>query len=421
MKLAINGAAPVSKTPFPVQISIGNMEREAVLKVLDSKVLSGYLGVYGKEFFGGPEIVKLEKAWAEKFNVEHAVACNSATSGIWIACQAIGLKPDDIVFVSPYSMSCSATIPVLFGAIPYFIDIEPEYQCLSVDAIIKAYSAMSPATKARTKAIIIVDLFGSPFERDRLLAFADTNNLIIIEDAAQAIGATYKGDYAGTLGHIGIYSLNFGKHISCGEGGVIVSNDDNLALNCRLAMNHGEVPLDTMQEVSSIVGMNLRMTELQATIASCQLQKLDGLIEYRLANLEYITAEISAIPAIEPYKTRDECFHSYYVQPWKYLKSKADGIHRDTFIDAVKAELPGIEGRENEGPPIGAGYVPPICDLTLFKKVKSYGGGNLPVCRHLHNEELWFHRLIGFPMGKKHLDIAAEAFWKVWDNREELR
>lgn len=266
---------------------IDNMEINAIRRIM-KKPLSGYRGSWGEWFFGGEEVQALEKEWAEYFGVKHAVCFNSATSALWAAL-AIPLQQDftDIirnverfrryipgeVIVTPYSMTCSASLPLLFGAKPVFADIERDYYCLDPKEVDKKITLM-------TKAIVVVDLFGMPYEADEINALAKENGVMVIEDAAQAAGAIYKGRYAGTLGDIGVYSLNIHKHIQCGEGGIAVTNNDEYAMKLRLFMNHAEAVNNDLQDEKYIdmVGMNLRMTEMQATVAREQLKKLAGIV-----------------------------------------------------------------------------------------------------------------------------------------------
>jgi perosamine synthetase len=268
---------------------IGNEEVNAIRRIM-KKPLSGYKGSWNEWFFGGDEVKALEAEWAEYFGVKHAIAFNSATSGLWAALATVLQKnytdiiqsteryngkylPDEVI-VTPYSMTCSASLPLLFGAKSVFADIEPQYYCLDVNSIRQKITG-------QTKAILIVDLFGMPYDADAINALAKQHGIVVIEDAAQAAGAKYKGKYAGTLGDIGVYSLNIHKHIQCGEGGIAVTNNDETAMKLRLYMNHAEAVNNDINrsEYISMVGMNLRMTEMQAAIAREQLKRLAGIIE----------------------------------------------------------------------------------------------------------------------------------------------
>jgi dTDP-4-amino-4,6-dideoxygalactose transaminase len=339
---------------------IGKEELQAVQRVMESKVLSGYRGSWGDWFYGGEEIKALEKEWAEYFHVKHAICCNSATSGLWLACAAIGLKPwvwnskarnyqPEIkeVIVSPYSMTCSASMPLHFGANPVFADIEEDYFCLdpiSVESKITPY----------TKAIITVDLFGQPYDADAINAIAKKHNISVIEDAAQACGAKYKGRYAGTLGDIGVFSLNVHKHIQCGEGGIVVTDNDRLASNIRLCMNHSEAVCNDLARLADpmdaawigLVGMNMRMTELSAAIAREQLKKLAGILEIYQENAKHF-----------PIKVRPECTSAFY----KYA-----------FTEPIKKKLPEKFNTKQH-------YIDPIYKMPLFQTM-GYEPGLCPVC-----------------------------------------
>ena len=362
---------------------IGKEERDAVIRVIESGVLSEYQGNWSDNFYGGTEIKALESEWAEYFGVKHAIACNSATSGLWMACAAIGLQNqhDPLndcaeVIVTPYSMTCSASIPLHFGAKPVFADIEPDYFCLN------PASVESKITEW-TKAIIVVDLFGQPYDADAINEIAERygkkygHKIYVIEDAAQAIGATYKGRYTGTLGDIGVYSLNRHKHIQCGEGGVVVANDDELAFKLRLAMNHSEAvinsmvgglihndestPLKAFNEASkSLVGMNLRMTELSAAVAREQLKKLDGILKVYREYAKYFTV-----------KVRPGCEHAYYRYAFNVydflINKKEDNI----------LSKPIFEHKNH--------YITPLYKMPLFRSL-GYPNGLCPVCEEIESK-----------------------------------
>lgn len=435
--LAIKGGSPVRTKPFPAYRTIGEEERQAVNRVIDTGVLSKFLGCHHPDFHGGSEIQALEKEWAEYFGVAHAIAVNSATSGLFAAVGAAGIEPGDEVIVSPYTMSASAVAPLVYNAIPVFADIEPDYYCLSPASVEKRITE-------RTRAIIVVDIFGQPYDAEAINAIARKHNLIVIEDCAQAPGARLKDRFAGALGNMGIFSLNYHKHIHTGEGGIIVTDDPVLADKLRLIRNHAEaVTGDWAEErpeiagFTNMLGFNYRMTELEAAIAREQLKKLDSLLEERIDNVEYLNRELGSIPCIEATPVRPDAKHAFYVQALQF-DSETAGVHRDVFIEAVKAELSPIEKRESEGIGLSVGYVRPLYLQPLYQKRMAYGSngfpwtaefykgkvdysrGICPVTEKMHFERLFYHEMIRPPMTRADLDDVVMAFAKVWERREEL-
>lgn len=431
--LAINGGKKVREKLFPAYNPIGEEEKNVVDKVLEKGKLSRFLGAWHEDFYGGDEVRALEKEWAEKFGVKHAISVNSATSALYCAVGAAGIGPGDEVIVSPYTMTASASAALVYNAIPVFADIEEDYFCLDPKSIEEKITE-------RTKAIIVVDIMGQPYNADVINAIAKKHNLIVIEDAAQAPGAMYKGKYAGTLGDMGIYSLNYHKHIHSGEGGIIVTDNDELAERLMLIRNHAEAVVEAkgVNNLVNMIGFNYRMTEIEAAIAREQLKKLDYLLEARLKNVEYISNKLAEIPCIEVSKVREECKHSFYIQALKF-KHEIAGISRERFIEAVNAELAPFEMRENEGVKFSGGYIKPLYLQPIYQELVGYGEtgcpfkcpmykgelnynkGICPKCEKAHFEDIMIHEFIVPSMAKEDIDDVVEAFIKVWTNREELQ
>lgn len=431
MKLAIRGGEKLRSDPFPAYNTIGTEEEEAVLRVLRSGKLSTFLGTWHDDFFGGPEVRALESEWAEYFGVKHAISVNSATSGLYAAVGACGITPGDEVIVSAYTMSASATAALVYGAIPVFADIEEDFYCLDVKSI-------EAKITAKTKAIIVVDIFGQPYDADAINALAKKHNLYVIEDTAQAPGAMLGEKYAGTLGDIGIYSLNYHKHIHSGEGGVIVTNDDTLADKIRLIRNHAEAVLSARgikdrSELVNMVGYNYRMTEIEAAIAREQLKKLPSLLAQRLENTAYLNEQLAQIPCIKPTKIRSGAKHAFYVHPLQFGAEMA-GMHRNRFIDAVKAELPPTLLREESTVLLSYGYVKPLYLQPLYQERIAFGRdgypfslsdvtypkGLCPITEEMHFNRLVTHEFMRPGMSKADMDDVVRAFVKVWENKEEL-
>ena len=431
--LAINGGDKIRTRPFPAYNMIGREEEKAVVDVMRSGILSRFLGSWHRDFYGGPQVQALEREWAEYYNVKHAIAVNSATSGLYCAVGATGAGPGDEVIVSPYTMSASASAALVYNAIPVFADIEEDYFCLDPDSV---EERITP----RTKAIVVVDIFGLPYDAGRINAIAERHNLTVIEDAAQAPGVKSGAKYAGTLGDIGVYSLNYHKHIHAGEGGIIVTDDDERAERMRLIRNHAEAVVEQMgrTHLVNMLGFNFRMTEIEAAITREQLKKLKGIMKSWRENVRYLEGKLATIPCLGMPRVRPGCEHAYYVHPVKF-RSDVAGISRECFVDAVKAELTHYVNREGEGVKIGCGYVQPLYLQPLYQRKTVYGDGGFPfvapfyngevryekgicpVCEDMHETQLFTHELMRPSLSRDDLDDVASAFSKVWEYREELQ
>lgn len=430
MKLAINGGKKVRTTKFPPYLPIGEEEFKRVEEVFKSGTFSRFLGCWHEDFFGGNQIQALEKEWAEFFGVKHAIAVNSATSALYCAVGAIDIEPFDEVIVSPYTMSASATAPLVYNAIPVFADVEADCFCLDVKDIERKITD-------KTKAIIVVDIIGQPYNQE-INELAKKHNLKVIEDCAQAPYAKFGEKFAGTLGDIGIYSLNYHKHIHSGEGGILVTDNDELANKLRLIRNHAEAVVEAKGEVDlvNMIGFNYRMTEIEAAICREQLKKLPKLIEERLKNIKYLEEKLSKIPCLTMPKVRDNATHVYYQHAFLF-DEKIAGVHRNKFVEAIKAELMPITLRETEGIKIGCGYVKPLYLQPMFQKKMAYGSkgfpwnmadreydyskGICPVVEDLHYNKLIAHEYMRPGMTQADLDDIIEAFNKVWENIDEIR
>ena len=234
---------------------------------------------------------------------------------------------------------------------------------------------------------------------------------------------------------MGIFSFNYHKHIHTGEGGMIVTDDDNLAERCRLIRNHAEAVVEAKDEQNlvNMIGFNFRMPEIEAAIGRCQLKKLDSLLHKRITNVRYIEKGLSSIPAIHNPKTRENCTHVYYGHACQFDK-KVAGVERNRFMEAVKAELAHHTLREEEGVQLGCGYVKPLYLMPIFQQRIAYGSkgypfnlsdvtynkGLAPICEQLHFEKLFTHEFMLPSMQEKDMDDVIKAFHKVWELRTTL-
>ena len=411
--LALHGGEPVRLQPFPPPPPFGTRERRAVEAVLEAGVLSGFIAEWGEHFGGGPRVRGMERAWAEHFGVRHAVAMNSATSALYAAAAAAAVGPGDEVIVSPYTMTASATCALVHGATPVFADIDPDTFCLDPESV---RARVTP----RTKAIVAVDIFGLAAGLDEIMAIAREHRLTVIEDAAQAPGATYGGRPAGTVGHIGVFSLNRHKTIQCGEGGVAVTEDDRLAERLALARNHGEAVVDAMgSDAADVLGFNFRMGEIEAAIAEQQLSRLEALTAPRIAHANRLTDRLAGLDGVRPPSVPENSRHVYYMYALR-LDEDALGVSRAAFARALRAE----------GIPVGEGYVAPLYRQAIYqrravaalrgKHVPSYADGLCPVCERMHERELLDLTLIHAGMSESDVDDVATAFLKVYAQRARL-
>lgn len=409
-----------SKLALPPIHNIGKEEIALATKVLKSGPLSGFLASPGKKFLGGENVLKLEKAFAKKFKIKHAVSFNSATTALQSAVASLGIGPGDEVIVPPYTMSASATCVLLNGAVPIFADIDEKTLCIDSKSVLSKISS-------RTKAIISVNLLGQSADYDELLILAKKHNLKIIEDNAQAPGAKYNGKYTGTIGDMGIFSFNIHKTIQAGEGGMLVTNDDKIALRAQLVRNHGEVVVDTMSgyDAGPIIGSNYRMPEIIAAVMLAQLPRLDFLNRERVKLAKYLHKKILGIKGIVPAHTHKKNTHVYY-RFALFINEKELGLSRNSLIEAMSKE--GFE--------LSKGYVKPIYLLPVFKERKAFNNthfpfeyegysapeyklGMCPVVERLYEKEFTLTDICQYPFTKKHVDLFVEALKKVIKNRDE--
>lgn len=431
--LALLGGKPVRTSLFPAYKVIGPEETEAVRRVMETGVLSRFLGTWHADFYGGPQVQAFEREWATTFDAKHAVSVNSNTSGLYCAVGAAGVGPGDEVIVSPYTMTASAIAPMIFNAVPVFADIDPASFCLSAETIA---ARITP----RTKAVVVVHIFGQPADMDPIMALAATHGLTVIEDCAQAPFATYKDHNVGTLGHMGVFSLNYHKHIHTGEGGVVTTNDDRLAERLQLIRNHAEnvVERKGVADIVDMLGFNFRLGEIEAAIGREQLRKGAGLVARRRANVARLEAQLAGLPGLTLPAVVPGAVHSYYVHALTY-DAAVTGVSRATFVAALKAELAPCELREGEGVLVGEGYVRPLYLQPMYQQQTAYGDkgcpfrcphyqgsvdyslGICPATEHCHFETVVTHELMRPPMSEADLDDVARAFHKVAENMPALR
>ncbi len=255
-------------------------EQKEVIKVMKSQMLT---------LLAGDVVAKFEKEFAKYIGVKNAIAVNSGTAALHIAIASLDIGPGDEVIVPPFTFIATASSVIHNNAIPIFADIDNKSYTLDPESVKEKITD-------KTKAIMPVHLAGITADMGSLLDIAKDNNIYIIEDACQSHGAKYRGKKVGSIGDLGTFSFYPSKNMTTGEGGLITTNDDNLAEQCRLIRHHGE----PSWYVYNRLGWNYRMTEIQGAIGRVQLKKLDEFVKIRNTNANYLTEAINEIKGIDP-------------------------------------------------------------------------------------------------------------------------
>jgi len=283
---------------------IGEEEIEAVIKVLKSGVLTHGLGA-------GPMVTKFEKEFANFAKVKHAIAVNSGTGALHSALVAAGIKPGDEIILPSFTFVATAEVIVFIGAKPVFVDIELETYNISSTRIEKAITR-------KTKAIMPVDLYGLPADMQPIREIADKHGLLIIEDAAQAHGATYKGKPPGAFADAACWSFYASKNMTTGEGGMITTNNGEIAETIRIIRSHGEKE----KYKSTMLGHNYHMPEISAAIGCIQLEKLPRFVARRRENAKRLTERLKKAEKLQLPQEPKGHEHSWYLYTVRLKNSK---------------------------------------------------------------------------------------------------
>jgi perosamine synthetase len=368
-KLALDGGSPVRKKLLPYgRQFVDQKDIDAVIDVLRSDWLTT-----------GPSIVEFEKEFASQVGATHGVAVSSGTAGLHCAVHAAGIGPGDEVITSPITFMATANCIRYQGGKVVFADIDPE--TLNIDPE-KIKECLSP----KTKAIIAVDFSGQPADLDAIKDIAKNNNLVFIEDAAHALGATYKNKRVGAVADMTTFSLHPVKHITTGEGGLVVTDDPEYAKRLRQFRNHGitqdhfqREKLGTWAYDMEEVGYNYRLAELSSVLGISQLQKLPKLLERRQDIAARYNDAFSETPQLslpaEPFDSQSAS-HLYVIK----LNLNTLKTDRDEIFQALRAENIGVNVH----------YIP-VPWLAYYQKL-GYKKGSWPVA------ESMYHRLISLPI-----------------------
>ena len=366
----------------------------AAQRVIETGSLSDFLGCWHQEkFFGGTSVKALENKFSKKFGVKHAISVNSWTSGLVCAVGAIGIEPGDEVITTPWTMSATAMAIIHWNGIPIFADIDPETYNLDPDSVRRAITP-------KTKAILAADIFGLPCDTAALSQIARDHGLRFLTDSAQAPGAKVGDAYCGIQADIGGFSFNYHKHIHCGEGGMIVTNDDNLAARAALIRNHAESVVEGMHisDIANMIGFNFRMTEIEAAIAYEQLDLLDTVINEKQRQAAILDSILRSEPGLTIQAIPANLTSAYYVYPIQ-LDIRHSRHNRKKLLEKINGQVPLVETYQN------------IHLLPVFQRKIAYGTGGLPWSISDRNseisyekgicpvaEELFEHSFIGIPL-----------------------
>ena len=318
--------------------TLGAEELNAIREVLESGMV-----------VQGPKVAAFEKAFAQYLGVRNAVAVNSGTAALHIAFLAFGIKNGQEVVMPPLTFFATASTVLMCGARPVFADVEKDLYTLDPKDTRKAIGP-------KTEMIVPVHLYGQAADMDPLLELASEKGLRVVEDAAQAHGATYKGRKAGAMGDAACFSFYATKTMTTGEGGMVVTNDDEIAEKCRLLRDHGQAA----KYEHVVLGYNYRMTEIAAAIGLVQLNKLDSFIVRRRHNAALLTQGLGAVDSVTPPIEGPDRLHTYY----QYI------LRLETGYPKPRSELMGL--LEKEGIASKPSYPMPLYQQKALKgKVKA--------------------------------------------------
>jgi dTDP-4-amino-4,6-dideoxygalactose transaminase len=404
-KLALFGGTPVRTKPFTPWPIFGKAEEQRLLRALRS-------GKWGR--LQGPEVAQFENRFAAMHGCKHGIAVANGTVSLRIALLAAGIRAEEEVIIPPYTFFSTASAVIEANAVPVFADID-------LDTFNLDSKAVEAAITPRTRAIIPVHFAGQPADMGAIMAIARKRKLIVIEDAAHAHGASYRNKPAGSLGHIASFSFQSSKNLTCGEGGILITNNGRLAESCRSIHNCGRRQTGLWYEHHVISG-NYRLGEFQGAILNTQLDRLETQTRTRDLNGQHLASRIVRLPGLHPQKRPADCTrHSHHLFMLR-LDSKAFGAPRAAVLKALQAE----------GIPCSGGYGFSLHHQPMFRDKTfgpylpnatarlNYRKVNCPnsdlICRE---QCIWLEQ--GMFLGPRaDIEDIACAFEKVFEHRNAL-
>jgi dTDP-4-amino-4,6-dideoxygalactose transaminase len=369
-------------------------------------------GKWGR--LNGTEVAGFEQRFAAAHDCKHGIAVVNGTVSLRIALMAAGIPADAEVIIPPYTFFSTASAVIEANMIPVFADID--LNTFNLDA-----KAVEAVITPRTRAIIPVHFAGQVADMKRINAIAKKHRLLVIEDAAHAHGASYRNQPAGSLGHVASFSFQSSKNLTAGEGGIITTNDDQLAAACRSIHNCGRIPTGIWYEHHVISG-NYRLGEFQGAVLNAQLDRLEQQTKTRDRNGQYLAAKLTRLPGIYPQQRPKGCTrHTYHLFLLRIVANEF-GAPRAAVLKALQAE----------GIPCSAGYGWSLPQQPMFRN-KAFGPYLPETSRRLNyrkvkcpNSDLicreqcvWLEQSM-FLGTRADMDDIANAFEKVYENRSAL-
>lgn len=342
-RLALFGGAPVVTTPAPLWPFFDDSDREALSAVLDTRVWGGYHDA----------VAEFEQRFAAFHDAAYGIALANGTVSLEIALTAAGIKPGDEVIVPPITFIASATAVIRIGAVPVFVDIDPQTINLNPDLVEQNITE-------RTRGIVAVHFAGHPVDLDRLLSVCDRHKLILIEDCAHAHGASWNEQRVGSFGSFGSFSFQASKNMTAGEGGMLITNDPDLAERARSISNQGRRTDGAWYEHPSL-GTNARITGFQSVLLLNQLERLPQQLDRRMASATYLRNRLKSIEGLSATpQTLDErvTIHGYHIFSLIYKPALWRNVPRAKVVAALQAE----------GVPVSSGYPHPIYRNEVFRQ-----------------------------------------------------
>ena len=391
-RLAILGGTPVLTRQPPAWPFFDESDRDALQRVLESRVWGGYHESVGE----------LERSFAAYHGAKFGIAIANGTVSLEIALTSAGIGPGDEVIVPPITFVASATAVVRVGAVPVFVDVHPDTINLNPQLV-------ESALTDRTRAIVLVHFAGCPAEPDTFSDLCRRHNLILIEDCAHAHGAEWNGQRVGSFGHFGSFSFQGSKNMTAGEGGILVTNDPDLAEAARSIANQGRRTGGAWYEHVNL-GTNARLTGFQASLLTNQLKRLPQQVSTRMDRAERLRAILGETDALRATPTEIDqkiTAHAFHLFSMNYVADGSD-VPRDKFVAALQAE----------GLPVTTGYPYPIYQNELFKH-RPHTVHPCPVAEAYCKSAIWLPQN-ALLADDQWIEEAGAAIHKVCANTPEL-